>query len=477
MSLQDLYKKLGSYIYNDGTMNTNSIFNINANQNKIENFTVNDLTNNLYNYAKKLYPNQNNTEHFDANLIPEPVYTNTEKFFNINASELRIFATNIDTKTVDMTDYILNNRISVLTQIKNKFINEIFPEMKRNLANNRANLSQNPIELTIANNIDSNSIIIFFERIVNMVIVHSQQLKLQLSSGANIEFFTLSPMIDNITPKVKTDINKFLSKYGVSYDNIIEFISVFEMQPLNLTSKSKINRLKILHIFKQVLYSISGYENILIHYIRQHYIRQIGQDIDSGDTLDIIDRQTNITLQLIDVAYYIVNYLIDLYLRELYLSMTADELKIGLYFEKFISYYPKDTEAVKKELSFTNKTLLDIQNKITEYEKSKIELEKNIANSRAEAEKNMANARVEAEKNIANSRAEAEKNMANIRLDVDKYKEESRKYKTDFQEAVSQRDQVVLSIERGKKESITLAVVLVVFILLCLSITVMYFRK
>jgi vacuolar-type H+-ATPase subunit H len=451
MSLEYLYKGLS-----DATININSIFNT-KNQNKIENFTIDDLTNDLY---------QNKIENFDANLIPEYVYTQSKTVFNINANELRIFATNIDTNLIDMTDSILTNRISVLTEIKNKFTNQIFPEIKRELAEK----GREPVPPILVNNIDS--MMIFIIRIIDMVIVHSQQLKLKLSSGSNIEFFTLSPMIDQIPPIAKTEFNKFLSKYGVSYDNVIEFINKLEISPLNLTSKSKINRLKILHIFKQVLYSISGYENIFINYYRQSIEKQEGR-IPSEE----IDRQLNIIIQLMDVIYYIVNYLIDLHLKELYLSMTAEELKIGLYFEKFISYYPKDTEAVKKELSLTNKTLLDIQNKITEYEKSKFELEKQIANTRAEAEKNIANARTEAERNIANARAEAERNIANTRLDVDKYKGESQKYKTDFQEAVSQRDQVVSAMERDKKQSTTLIIVLVVFILLCLVMTVMYFMK
>lgn len=275
--------------------------------------------------------------------------------------------------------------------------------------------------------------IVFINRVIDLIISHSNELRVQKMSGSNIEFFTLTPIILELPEINKLMLNRFMSKYGVSFDDFIEFVRFAELPAKNLNSKNKILRLRVLSTIRKSLELAIGFDVLLKN--------------------DLVNRQIptemiNTQIEVMNLIYSIGTYVIDLHLKELYINMTSDEIKIGNYFEKFIKYYPKDADSIKREL-------MDNKNRVSELEKRIDEASKSVA----AAERKMTEAKSLAESQVAEVKKSVEGKLDNMKT---------------MERDIRDKDQFILEARQNQMMFIGAIGVL---ILLCIIITVMYIRK
>jgi hypothetical protein len=325
-------------------------------------------------------------EGFDPGILPDKLYNvQMEELKLGNVQDMKTFVRNLDTPIKDMTVDTLTNRIQILTAVKSwlssreqKIKDELRQEEQRTI-----NISSDQLGKLVFNNI--NSIFIFIYRVIDLVISHSEELKRQLASGGNVEFFTITPIVLQMPDGPKNDFNKFVSRYGLTFDDVIDFINNAELPAKELNSKGKILRLRVLSLFRQIL-SIA-----------------IGGDIFIKLNLTMREappEAINTSVQIAQLLHNVACYVIDLHLKELYDTMSPAEIRIGNYFEKFIKYYLTENEAVK-ELSKTRVTLTDLQKQI---DSIKVDAEKRVTDAKAGVNKMIEDANAESNKKIEDSK-------------------------------------------------------------------------
>lgn len=392
-------------------------------------------------------------ENFDADLLPINFYNRYTTDLKLSdVDEMKKFVRNLDTPLIDLTVDLLDNRIKVLTVIKEFFNNQVvqykdiilkeitlgpniteenFETKVQKKADSQTASGTNIGKKMIEQNFDAS--IVFINRVIDLIISHSNELRVQKMSGSNIEFFTLTPIILELPEINKLMLNRFMSKYGVSFDDFIEFVRFAELPAKNLNSKNKILRLRVLSTIRKSLELAIGFDVLLKN--------------------DLVNRQIptemiNTQIEVMNLIYSIGTYVIDLHLKELYINMTSDEIKIGNYFEKFIKYYPKDADSIKREL-------MDNKNRVSELEKRIDEASKSVA----AAERKMTEAKSLAESQVAEVKKSVEGKLDNMKT---------------MERDIRDKDQFILEARQNQMMFIGAIGVL---ILLCIIITVMYIRK
>ena len=321
-------------------------------------------------------------EGFDPNVLPDKLYNvQMEELKLGNVQDMKTFVRNLDTPIKDMTVDTLTNRIQILTAIKS-WLSSREQKIKDEVIKTNNDTSK-PIPPIIIDNM--NSIFIFIYRVIDLVISHSEELKRQLASGGNVEFFTITPIVLKMPDGPKNDFNKFVSRYGLTFDDVIDFINNAELPVKDLNSKGKILRLRVLSLFRQIL-SIT-----------------IGGDIFIKSDLTMRKappEAINTSVQIAQLLHNVACYVIDLHLKELYDTMSPAEIRIGNYFEKFIKYYLTENEAVK-ELSKTRVTLTDLQKQI---DSIKADADKRVSEAKAGVNKMIEDANAESNKQIEDNK-------------------------------------------------------------------------
>lgn len=461
MQTFDPFKTLGNYINTDGKLN---IFG-----GKREGFDPLKSLNTYITKDGKLNIFGGQIEGFDPNILPDQLYNIQIAELKLgNIQEMKTFVRNLDTPIKDMTADLLTNRIQVLTAVKS-WLSRFEQMLKNDIKQNSDRLSKDNINVMVISNLDS--IFVFFNRMINLVVLHSEELKRQLASGGSVEFFTITPIVLSMPDQAKNDFNRFVSKYGLTFDDVVEFINNAELPAKELNSKGKILRLRVLSLFRQILSITIGGDFLIKMYLSMR---------------EEPPEKINTTVQIAQLVHNVVSYIIDLHIKELYDNMNRDEIKIGNYFEKFIRYYPIENEVVNKELSRSRITLTDLQTQIDslklESNKVKANADKLISDTKADADR----ARIEADKRIMDTRADADRRIMDTKVDADRRimdaKNDGDRRVNDAKAGVNKQIELIKedSNKAIKKEQVIqqgLAAGIALMFILCLIMTIMYFRK
>ena len=361
---------------------------------QMQSFNVLNMLNTYITPEGKLNIFGGKKEGFDANILPDDTYKGAILELQLtNIEDVKQFVRNLDTPIKYMTVDLLTNRIQILTKIKDLWNKQDIKEVKKQAQENEPNnlaLKQPTLRDIYINNIDY--LFTFINRIIDLVILHSIELQNQLKSGGpggSVEFFTITPITLNMPDQEKNVFNKFVSKYGLTFDDVVEFINNAELPAQKLNSKGKILRLRVLSLFRQIL-SITVSSDLVL---KSYLLSTQPNAIAITDATAITDT----TAQVASLVHNVVSYIIDLHIKELYDNMTRDEIKIGNYFEKFIRYYPIENDVVNKELSRTRITLTDLQ---TQMDSLKAKFKEDFDKATADANKRATDATADATANI-----------------------------------------------------------------------------
>lgn len=265
----------------------------------------------------------NGIETFDTTLLPDQFYSETSTFASVTPAKMKLFIQNLDKPIKDMSIPELDDRIAMLRSLKdaaNKY------------------WTQNPIPGNLPADVKLNlmSLQKLILRTIDLASSHTTDVKASRSTNQSIEMFTVQPIIANIPASAIADFNMLLARYNLSYNTVIDFLNNFDLAASQLNSQQKIVRLRILSLAKQLLYIINGFDVAV-------------QKANAFQNPLIPPPGT------VRFLYIAADYVLDMYLRELYKTMTRNEITIGLYFEKFLPYY-----------AITSPQIADLQQKLTQ---------------------------------------------------------------------------------------------------------------
>jgi hypothetical protein len=345
---------------------------------------VKDMSNKSYDYWKSTLTNiienkenfgnvQRNIEHFDVSLVDSRALDEVAKRLSLTGAVLQNVIQNIDTNFNEMTIDMLNDRALVLNKIKIELVSSFREPIVSEY------MSYDQV-------VNAKALYALVLRSIDLIINHTNTMKEKLTSGVtNVEFFTVTPIVNKIPLEAKEIIGEILARFDMKFTDVVDFMNLFEVSASKLTPKQKQTRLRILQMSKYILYMAKPYD----------YIMMKSSPMGYGDWT-----QRPGEVQYINVGYFLSNYILDLYLRETYMSMTPAEIKLGMPFEKHLEFYKlsdNDSKAYQLEFKALNAQMLKNNNDMTELVKIKKELELKLVTVKEELESNLANIKKEKE--------------------------------------------------------------------------------
>lgn len=197
-----------------------------------------------------------------------------------------------------------------------------------------SNQQPQPLVQLIKDNVDSFGI--FIVRIIDMAIEHTND-RIKYGKPTNREYFTVSLITSNIPEKGRRVMSLIMERYGMKFDDFIQVINKFELKASDLTEEERKHRLRVLLILRQ----LADVFNTVV--FRSFIDHKSFLDDDENSQKSI-----NNQIKLLDLMKYIVEYIIDLHIREIYNNLLPiEKRKIGFHFEKFAPSFPNYLVEVK----------------------------------------------------------------------------------------------------------------------------------
>ena len=280
-------------------------------------------------------------EGFDASLLPDDSIKIMIRDFKLNVSstELRRFISNLDKHRGDLSKDDLDNRINVLTQFRS-FLEQSKDEIIKRVRDSEPKVdsegridSESLPQILMRKNIEG--LIKLWIHLISMVIAHSERLKAGPGAPGKLELFTLEPFTSSMRQAQKGVLNKYvLSKYGLTFDEVVQVMERFDTQAKDLTSEQRLSRLRVLVVLRQLLEASSGYMFPLLISLNLN-----PEDITSDGTLAIKEDNNRAQVELINLAHSVASYVTDVFLFEIYASFGEADitgLRVASFFQKFL---------------------------------------------------------------------------------------------------------------------------------------------
>lgn len=423
-------------------------------------------------------------EHFDDTAIQSDVYNKAVEFGIGTIQNLRKFVRDLDTPNNKLTLDILNNRIEILRSVKVylelpssvAFIDSLKDDIRNNiiLLNKEIQGTTTTTNTTTTNTTtttkdlqtkyikdltnlqmlrfvfeNSDAFVTFIITIIEMVIIHSEELRQQITNGgSNIEFFSTITITNEITSDQKEAIGKIISRFGLSFDELMKTIEKFDVKTSELNSSDKILRLRTLNVFRQILslVSIDGFTRLYVN-INEDNLSRYSTFIKLGE-----------------IYHYILTYIVDLYLKDIYINLDSSEIKTGVFYEKFIKYYPKEVDSLRSSLIDKDVSIKDLEAKILECRSTIKSADSLIIGSRNSADQKIADAIKK-----ANDDAQSQIKRANDDAQI-----QIKRANDDAQSKVKDTEEKISSSQRNVQ---IMAVLLVILLLSCSILGIMYIVK